>query len=192
VNRAIVLTPIMGALLLGVVACTNDTAGQALPSAPITTTGDPGTPPESTSEETTAPSSSGGGSLGSVDPCELVTSSAASRSGLGGAGTSKKFSGADACEWRVDKGSVADSYTVDVVVYDKVGLKDIVSSGQVQELTVGSRKAVQSLRIGGGACGVSLEVTQKSRVDVIAVGGNGEALCAPALELAKLVEPELP
>lgn len=96
------------------------------------------------------------------------------------------------CQWRVDKGSITDSYTIGVALYERRGLKDVVASGQIQKIQVGSRQAAQYLGEGGAHCAVALEVSASSRVDVLATGDNADKLCAPVLEAAKLVEPELP
>lgn len=104
-------------------------------------------------------------------------------------GTSKSV---PSCQWRVTKASVKDSYTIAVGIYERRGLKDIVASGQIQKIQVGSRQAAQYLGEGGAHCAVALEVTASSRVDVLATGDSADKLCGPVLEAAKLVEPELP
>ncbi len=104
-------------------------------------------------------------------------------------GTSKSV---PSCQWRVNKASVTDSYTIGVGIYERRGLKDIVADGEITKQQVGSRQAAQYLGEGGGHCAVALEVTESSRVDVLVTGGDAAKLCAPALEAAKLVESELP
>lgn len=94
--------------------------------------------------------------------------------------------------WRVEKDSIADSYAVAVALFHDRGIKDVIPNGEVKKLTVGKHEAVQYIGGSGGTCAIALAVTEKSRIDVQASGRTGEKLCAPALEAAKLVEPELP
>ncbi|RLK60486.1 uncharacterized protein DUF3558 [Actinokineospora cianjurensis] len=167
--------------MLAVSACTSAEGGSPVPSGDAGRTGAP------TTSRTTTSSSP----VDSLKPCELLTSSAASTLGITGAGKAKSGS-TPTCEWRVDKGSIADSYLVGIAVHDDVGLDDAVSSGAVERIEVGSRKAARFLGPSKVSCFIALELGAKSRVDVVATGGDGQKLCAPALDAAKLVEPELP
>lgn len=183
----------MLATLLGAgAACSDPMAGQPVPggdTTPGTTTSEPPTEsgPPSTSKTTGA-----GDSLASVEPCELLNSSAQSALGITEERGEDELGGARVCGWRVRKATAAESFTYTVAIYESAGLTDIVSDGAVKPMKVGSREAAESLRSAGGGCAISLAVTESSRVDVLAVGGDGAKLCAPALEAAKLVEPELP
>lgn len=172
-------------LALAAGACTSAEGGSPVPSGDAGRTGVPSTAP-TTSKTTTSASP-----VDSLKPCELLTSSAAAAIGVSGSGKAKGGS-TPSCEWRVDKGSVADSYLVGIAVHDDVGLDDAVASGSVERIEVGSRKAARFLGPSKSSCFIALELGAKSRVDVVATGGDGQKLCAPALDAAKLVEPELP
>ncbi|WP_169735381.1 DUF3558 family protein [Actinokineospora inagensis] len=168
-------------------ACTNTEGGSPIASGDggqTTTTKSTTRPPRTTSSS--APETA-------IKPCELISSSAASTLGITSGPQQKKAGDSPYCEWRVDKDSIADSYTLGIGVLDGVGLDDIVSSVPVQRVKVGSRNAAQSIGgVHGVACVISLELTSKSRIDVAAVGGDPTKLCKPALDAANVVEPELP
>ncbi|OLR90847.1 hypothetical protein BJP25_30245 [Actinokineospora bangkokensis] len=181
------LSPFLGALLLGSVACSSGTDGRAFPSED-TATATTRTPAFEL-DETTVPSSRG--SLASIDPCELVPESGKGELGLTGFGEAEKAPSSWGCSWQVKGSTIASSYTIAVIVYPKVGLDDVVGQDK-QETTVGSHKAVRSLRSGGGGCSYAMEVAEKSRVEVLAVGGDGGQLCGPALQLAMAIEPQVP
>ncbi len=97
------------------------------------------------------------------------------------------------CQWIVrDDPVVDDRYTLGVVFFPEAGLDRVVANGEKIRLTLGARRAVQSLRGAGGGCAVSIEVTPTSRVDVQTTGQDGRALCPAAKRAAELVEPEIP
>ncbi|WP_285501568.1 DUF3558 domain-containing protein [Actinokineospora sp. NBRC 105648] len=172
-------------LLLGLAACSDSTAGSPVASGGTTT----GT---TTKPNTPSTTGSSGPSLKSLDPCELISSSAAKSIGITGAPRPKTTGKSRTCTWRVDKGSIADSYTITLVLFEDAGIKDVVADGEIKEVSVGSHSGVQALRPNDGGCAVAIGVTDKSRVDLQLVGGDSAKLCAPALDAAKLVEPELP
>ncbi|GAA3008770.1 DUF3558 family protein [Actinokineospora diospyrosa] len=170
-------------------ACTSEQVGSPTPSG-----GGGGTTTEAPGSDTTKPTkptTSSASPADSLKPCELLTPAAASAVGATGSPTKETIGGFESCRWRVDKGSIADSYILGVVVLDRVGLDDITADGPVQRIKVGSRNAAQSTGP-GAVCAISLELTAKSRVDVQASGGDAQKLCVPVLEAAKLVEAELP
>ncbi|MBM7770688.1 hypothetical protein JOD54_000892 [Actinokineospora baliensis] len=176
------------AAALAASGCTSKEAGSPTPSggtpADTTTTAGPTTRPPKTTGSTSPAQA--------LKPCDLLTPAAAKSLGVTSGPEEVDLGKLPFCEWRVDKGSIADSFTFGVLVLDNKGLDDIVAEGAVQRIKVGSRDAAQSISGGGGVCAISLELSAKSRVDVQATGGDGSKLCAPALEAAKLVEPELP
>ncbi|GAA3021429.1 Protein of unknown function (DUF3558) [Actinokineospora globicatena] len=166
-------------------ACTSEQTGSPIPS------GGGGTAPTTTS--TRAPKTTTTAPVPALKPCALLSSSAAKSLGVTSGpdevdlGKKRPY-----CEWRVDKGSIADSYTLAVYIVTDGGLADIVAEGEIEPIKVGSRSAAQSIGPGGLVCAISLELSEKTRVDVQAGGGDGQKLCATALDAAKLVEPELP
>ncbi|MCG8915167.1 DUF3558 domain-containing protein [Actinokineospora sp. PR83] len=147
---------------------------------------------ESGSPSTTSPDS-GGGSLASLDPCEMLTDSQKSELGVTGQAEPDETTSAKYCKWRVDANpAVPGGYQLALAVFPELGLDRVNAVGEKTPVPVGSRRAIQSLRAGGGVCAISIEVTATSRVDVQASGGDGKALCPAALDAAKVVEPELP
>lgn len=131
-------------------------------------------------------------SLAAVDPCGLLTPSGQSAMAVTDDGQAKERGGARYCEWRVRKDSIADSYTIAVGVWEDRGVDHAVSERAVRHLEVNSREAVEGVGAAAASCFVALAVTETSRVDAAVVGTDGEQLCPVALELAELVEPELP
>lgn len=130
--------------------------------------------------------------MAKLQPCELISSAAATALGITGPPKEDDLAGTRICQWRVEKGSITDSYALGVAIFHDMGIKDVVPNGEVKNLTVGKHEAVQYFGASGGTCAIAIAVTEKSRIDVQASGRTGEKLCAPALEAAKLVEPELP
>ncbi|EWC60051.1 hypothetical protein UO65_4617 [Actinokineospora spheciospongiae] len=122
----------------------------------------------------------------------MFTDSIKARLGITGSGTPNSAPSSEACRWKVDKGTVADSYTIGVVVFPKLGLDEVVSTGEKTPVQVADRRAIQSLRAAGSVCAISVEVTATSRVDVQITGDDATALCPKALEAAELIEPALP
>ncbi|WP_169735448.1 DUF3558 domain-containing protein [Actinokineospora inagensis] len=166
---------------LALAACTTQTTG-----SPTTQGAEPGSI-EPTHSSTTEPTRTT-----AIDPCELLTEPALKTLGVTGIGKPGKITGVTSCDWRVNKESAGGGYTISVGYYPHLGLGDIVTSSRPASVSVGKHKAVQALGPGGIGCLVGIEVTTTSRVDVMAVGGKPEDLCAPALDAARLVEPRLP
>jgi hypothetical protein len=75
-----------------------------------------------------------------------------------------------------------------------LGIKDLSNDITVKQLPdIGKHKAVQNPAKQGGACSVIIGVTDTSRVTMTAVAGvNLQKGCELALQMAQLVEPELP
>ena len=133
------------------------------------------------------------GQIAALDPCDLLTPAAKSTLGVTGSPEPDETRSAKVCQWKVAKESVADGYTYAVAIFPRLGIDKVVADGEKKELTIGPRRAVESLRGGGAACAVSIEITPTSRVDVQANGGpTGPALCPMVLDAARLLEPELP
>lgn len=189
-KRALVLVALTAATLSGTVACSDRTTGRAVPDETQTTS----TGSEETTDTPTEPTSAPGGddTLASLDPCELFTSSARSALGVLGAPQPDETPSAKTCQWSLGTGTAAERFTYGVGIFPKLGVDKVNSTGPKKEITVGSRRAIESLGGGGAVCAISIEVTATSRVDVQATGRDGASLCPKVLEAAKLVEPELP
>jgi hypothetical protein len=105
-----------------------------------------------------------------------------------GPGVSRTLNNGRACQFQD-----ADGFSMSVVIFDDLGLDDVVANGAITPVpTVGKHKAVQS--VGGiRTCAISIELTKTSRVDTQGTAGTDEQKsCAIALQVAKLVEPKLP
>jgi hypothetical protein len=124
--------------------------------------------------------------MANIAPCSLLTSAEVAELQ---AGPSKEqtLNNARACRF-----TEAEGFTMSVAIFDELGLDDLVSRGTPKEVTVGKRKALQS--IGGiDTCAISIEVTKTSRVDTQGTaGGDEQKSCDIALRVARLVEPKLP
>ncbi|SES26214.1 DUF3558 family protein [Actinokineospora terrae] len=163
-------------------ACTTQTGGTALPApgAPAGTTSTNGRPQPDPR------------ALQAAQPCDLLPAAALRPLGVTGVGKPASTSKARQCEWRVDKGTVAESYTIAVVIYESTGVADIKTDKEIEYLNVGAHSAARFFTRGSAGCALGLEITPTSRVDVQVTGEDPEALCGPALEAAKQVEPALP
>jgi hypothetical protein len=187
----LVLVPILVALAAGVVACSDKTNGQAVPgdstSAETTTTTRGSTSPSRT---TSGAPTSGTSPLTDRKPCTLLSSSGVTEMGISGPGNEQKVGSARRCQYRITGATIKDSFTVSVGLWDTAGLKDLPGTVTPTPVpTVGKHEAV---RIKDTGCTIVMGVTEKSRVDSAATGGNVDKACELALKLATLIEPELP
>ncbi|HVV20119.1 MAG TPA: DUF3558 family protein, partial [Pseudonocardiaceae bacterium] len=156
------MVPVLAAALFGLVACSNSTPGTA------TTTGGDQTTTAGAGDTTSSSSSGSDGSpLASVQPCDLVTSSALSQLGLSGGQTSTQ-AGARICQWQTpvdqngNNGAVAG-----VEIRDHQGLSDVVPNGYTTTTkTLGSHQAEQLRSKSSGDCIDAIGVSDHSRVDV--------------------------
>jgi predicted small secreted protein len=168
-------------------ACATPTTGQAVPG---------GDDAESTSHAstsaraTTKPQAS---PLADLDPCTLLNASARAKLGITTEGEPRKIVDSRGCQWRVR--GPQTTYLFMVGLLEKAGIRDFPSNISVEQLPkIGDHQAVRTKGAGGTRdCAISLGVTDSSRVDAQAVAGaDADKACELAMELAKLVEPELP
>jgi hypothetical protein len=150
------------------------TTGPDVPTDP----GDPSTPDDEPS------------GLADVDPCGLVDQAALGALGLTG-GEEKTLGEARVCRYRLDGPTLDESFTVSVELFDTRGLADIVGTNVRQLPKIGTHDAASFVGP-TGSCGVSLGVSESTRVDSTAVGGEQQQGCQVAEQLAALVEPNLP
>jgi hypothetical protein len=134
----------------------------------------------------TAPPPTPGLSM-SIDPCTLLTTADVQQFGLLSNGRDT-LGGGRACSWYR-----TGEYTVGVEVFDNAGLDQLNKLGHtISDHPMGSHNARQVVNSNGG-CGVVLEITKTSTVDVDAVVGQDETRSCPlADQYAKLIEPRLP
>jgi hypothetical protein len=190
VRRLALLVSVLSALLAGLTACASKTDGSAVaggePAGNLpTTTTRSGRPP------TTSNANPGNGSL-PRDPCSLLTAQAQAQLGISG-GERSDVGSARGCKWRLR--GPEETYFFSIDLRDSVGIKDIPSTSNPKPLSnVGSHKAVQVSGVGGpGSCSVALGVGDSSTVtQSVTAGTNLQKACELALQMARLVEPELP
>jgi hypothetical protein len=174
-------------LAIGLSGCSSETPGSAVPGA---TDGGGGAPPSTDDTATppsTEPSEDEDGGTAALEPCELLTAEDLTALGLPTDENQERDVGpARGCQWQA-----SGSHTVTVGVIDELGLDNVVSDTDVEQLTVGSHDAVRYSS--GGTCGVAIAVTDSSRVDVLGTA-NGDMTrgCQVANQAAELVEPHLP
>ncbi|WP_245378173.1 DUF3558 family protein [Kibdelosporangium banguiense] len=177
------------ALLAALTACSDQATG--VPTAGVTTprsttAGGPFPSTPSRSADTGGAANRPKGPMADVAPCSLLTSTEVAELQ---AGPSKEetINKARACRFTEAKG-----FTMSVAIFDELGLDDLVARGTPKPVTVGNRKALQS--IGGiDTCAISIELTNTSRVDTQGTaGGDEQKSCDIALKVARLVEPKLP
>ncbi|SDS65113.1 DUF3558 family protein [Jiangella sp. DSM 45060] len=184
------------AVLLLLTGCggDDDPAGDA-PTATGPATGEPSAVPSEPSAAPSEPSASpspGGDDTGlaALDPCAMADAAALASLGLTG-GEAKELGEARVCRYRLEGATLDESFTVSIELFDGLGAADIVAT-DVQPLPpVGTHEAVTFTGTTGG-CVVSLAVTETSRLDSTAVGGDPALACDHAAALAALAEPALP
>ncbi|WP_268891338.1 DUF3558 family protein [Actinokineospora pegani] len=175
------------------VACSERTPGRAVPDRGMDGTegsGGPGTPSTSTDS-----SPKGDNPLISLDPCTLPTPSMKTTLGLTKTPQTLTLPSSKSCSWQVGDGEISNRFNFSIAIFPKTGIDDVVADGEKKPVTVGSRRAIQSLRAASGVCAISIEVTATSRVDMQATGAgsnDGSLICPKALAAAELIEPELP
>jgi hypothetical protein len=172
-------------LLLGMASCGSKTGGSPVPEPG----GGTGVGQPTTGQQSTP---SNGGSLVGRDPCSLLSSAAQSQLGISN-GQRDDVGSARGCKWRLR--GPQETWIFGVDIRDSSGIKDLPQDGKNREISdIGSHKAVQRNDPAiPGSCGVILGVTDTSRVsNVVTAGVNQQKACELALQMARLVEPELP
>jgi hypothetical protein len=188
----VLLVPMLVALVGGVGACSDATNGS--PVAGGTTTDNEPTTGRTTPRTPTTTSKSGSGAspIKDTDPCSLLTAQGQSQLGVSDGQKSQVGSGRK-CQWRMRGPS--DTTFFSVIIYDNLGIKDLPPDLNPKALPdVGSHKAVQDTDSNNpGNCAVIMDVTESSRVSAsVLIGTDTNKACDLAMQLAQLVEPELP
>jgi hypothetical protein len=179
---------VVAVLAVGLVSCSDETPGD--PRAGDQTTNEPSTEPTEPTRGSSSRPTSGNGPLADIKPCSLLSADGKTQLGISG-GEERKVGRARSCRWRLEGATGTDSFTLDVAIYDELGIKDVVGSEIKPVPTLGSHEAVQYVPPAAG-CAVGVAVSDSSRVDTQAVGGAQQKACELALQLATFVEPELP
>jgi hypothetical protein len=187
VRRSVLLVTALAVVLGGASACSGGSAvagdPTGVPAGNSTTTTSKGTTP-STSTGSTNP-------LAGKDPCSLLTPSAKATLGVSG-GEKSNAGSSRGCKWQLRAAS-GDLNLFAIDILDRQGIKDLPPAAK-QLADVGTHKAAQTSGNGGpGSCSVIMGVGDKSRVESTVVAGTDtQKACDLALQMAKLVEPELP
>ncbi|WP_157987530.1 DUF3558 family protein [Jiangella endophytica] len=158
----------------------------------------PGPTLEPTQEPTSAPTSAapaetgpaGDAGLAALDPCAMVDAAGAGSLGLTG-GEAETLGEARVCRYRFEGPTLNESFTVSVELFETYGPADIVATDVQALAPIGDHEAVTFTGTTGG-CVVSLGVSETSRLDATAVGGDPALACEHATQLAALAEPALP
>jgi hypothetical protein len=167
-------------------SCATPTSGQAVPVG-----GAEGTSRASTSAGAT--NKPRAGSLADLDPCLLLNAAAKSKLGITTEGKPRTIVDSRFCQWQVRGPDV--TYLFGVGLIEKAGVGQIPKNVPVEQLPkIGDHQAVRIKGAGGTRdCGITLAVTESSRVDTQVVVGTEQAkACDLVMQLARLVEPELP
>ncbi len=183
------LVPAMAVLAVGLVGCSEKTPGTALPGDETTTTTTTEESPESTESSPTGTEPGGDSPIAGLAPCDLLPADGAAAL-KAGAGEERDVGEARTCRWRVEGATLADSFTLDLALYDVRGVGDVQGTN-VQQTTVGNHDAV-TFTDPTGLCVVSIAAGESARVDALATGGDAQRGCQLAAQLAELVEPQLP
>lgn len=173
-------TGVSGALLAGFVLTS------CSPLGPVAERPAESSPPASSP----TPSAEARDLLAEIDPCTLVPGAARAELALTDP-QSKELAGVPVCRFRVEGKDLRSSYTVSVELFGDVGLTDIWSPDTERLPGLGSHQAVR-FSGPGESCRVALAVTDSSRVDVAAVGGDWWPGCELAIALATFIEPQVP
>jgi hypothetical protein len=179
------MVAVVAAFLVLLAGCAEKTQGN--PSA-----GDQPTD-QNTSTDESPPSTSESSADGAdaLDPCALLDSADLAALALTEQ-EAKTVGQAKVCQWRHEGATLDDTFTMALAVYDNVGLADVVGTDVRQLPDIGNHQAATYTGTTGG-CGVSLGITDTSRVDSTATGGNDQQQgCQLATQLATAVEPKLP
>jgi hypothetical protein len=168
--------------------CSQKTQGS--PSASDDQTGQT-TTEQTTDESPPETSESGTEGVAGLQPCDVLDDTDLGALGLTG-GDEKDVAGARVCRYRHEGASLNETFTVSVELFDSLGLADLNASNIQQLPKIGTHEAASFIDPSGG-CGVSVGVTDKSRVDNTASGGSDQQqACQLATQLATVVESKLP
>lgn len=193
-KRALLLPLVLAVIVVvGASGCGVTVHGSA--QAPVSVTEPPELGPFPTKTGSSVPQTSSEvprppGPLAGVDPCSLVTAAEVAEL-KSGPGVAERIGSARMCTYKRPY-SGGDGFVIGVAIFDELSLDEVVAHDTPKPVTVGKRRAVQS--IGGFfTCAVTMEVSPTSRVDTQGTTGRkDERACELALQLARMVEPKLP
>lgn len=180
----------VAALLVLLAGCTEQTPGD--PSAGGEPTGATEQSSESPStDEPTSTSEDGGGEVADLKPCDILQPADLQELKLTG-GEEKEVAGIHTCRYRYEGATLEDTFNLGVDLFPDQGLTQLNADNVKPLPKIGDHEAA-SWTDPAGACGVSLGVTESSRIDNSAIGGTNQQLaCQLAQQLATAVERRLP
>jgi len=176
--------------VVGSTSCSTPTSGQALPDSQAGATARPGT---TSGSRPTSDRPSADSPLKDVDPCTLLDSAGQAKLGINVKGEPHDIVNSRGCRWRMR--GTSDTYVFDVGILERLSIDQVPNNVQVEKLpNIGQHQAVRAKNVAGARnCIISMGVGGKSRVDTNVVAGSDiEKACELVMELAILVEPELP
>ena len=178
----------------GVAGCSDETSGNAAPGDKTTSADRPSLPDDDTGTGTESSDEPSSGSddnpLADVNPCALISAQQATTLKLAN-GREEKYGQARVCVYRYEGATIADSYTVQVELYEKQSIDEVVGTNVAPVPKVGGHDAVTFTPPAGG-CTIAMATSESSRVDTSAVGGDAARACQLVAQVAAVVEPELP
>jgi hypothetical protein len=126
-----------------------------------------------------------------LQPCELLTAKDLAALDLPTETEEISLGAARGCQWQKPH-SDEPGHTVTLAIMDALSIDEVVSDTAPKPLTVGSHDAMRYTD-GAGGCGISIAVTESSRVDVFGTSdGNLKRGCKVVKRAAELVEQHLP
>ncbi len=128
-----------------------------------------------------------------IDPCSLLDPAIISQNHLS-AGARFPVPAARLCQWDSPV-TEFPGYVIAIGIYDSYGFGDLNHHGfDISDYPVGRHRGHLVTEHGDDTCGIDIEVTSKSLVDVGATATNNDVTlaCQIAEATAKTVEPKLP
>jgi hypothetical protein len=182
VKRSVLLATTSLVCAVALAACTSETPGFPSGTAAGVTTGQSSASASSGTAKPKPP-------LANVEPCSLLGGADVSALGLKDQKADIKAGLYRGCNYRYS----ASTGSAKVVIFDELGITDVTDRGQLTQLSVGKHEANQGVSP-GGACVIAIKITDKSRVDVSIVSGDGDEkkACQLVLPTAQAVEKNLP
>jgi Protein of unknown function (DUF3558) len=189
VRRTAQLAAVLAACVIGLAGCASGSAGGAADGEAA----DGVFPEDSASaQERAEPTEQVESGTSALQPCELLTAEDLTALDLPTETEEISLGPARGCQWQRPHTADKVGGTVTLAIMDALSIDEVVSDTAPKPLTVGSHDAMRYTD-GAGGCGISIAVTESSRVDVFGTSdGNLKRGCKIAKRAAELVEQHLP
>lgn len=190
VRHTALLVAVFAICVIGLAGCAPGSAGGA---AGAEGTDDGVFPEDSPSaQEGAEPTEQAKSGTSALQPCELLTAEDLAALDLPTETEEISLGAARGCQWQRPHTADKVGGTVTLAIMDALSIDEVVSHTNPKPLTVGSHDAMRYTDSIGG-CGISIAVTESSRVDVFGTSdGNLKRGCKIAKRAAELVEQHLP